>query len=109
MAKGPARNSPALGREIPREKGVGNGAISALTPCIFKTAFWILLGGKKMGEKKRRKIKGKKKKKNHPLRARKEKKMARDLQECSLKYRSSECRAFFSHLNREFQCFLPDF
>lgn len=74
MAEGPARNSPALGRETPREKGVGNGAISALTPCIFKTAFWILLGGKKMGEKKRRKIKGKKKKKNHPLRARKEKK-----------------------------------
>lgn len=53
MAEGPARNSPALGREIPREKGVGNGAISALTPCIFKTAFWILLGGGKMGKKKK--------------------------------------------------------
>lgn len=62
MAEGPARNSPALGREIPREKGVGNGAISALTPCIFKTAFWILLGGGKNGEKKKKKKKNKRQK-----------------------------------------------
>lgn len=74
MAKGPARNSPALGREIPREKGVGNGAISALTPCIFKTAFWILLGGKKMGKKKKKKNKRQKEKEKSPSESQERKK-----------------------------------
>lgn len=91
MAETPARNSPALGRE----KGVGIGAMSALTPfIIFKTAFRILLGEeekKKLGKKRDEK---RKKKKKSSTQSQERKKNGKRFTRMFLKIQI-ECRAFF--------------